>query len=331
MNQIQISLANEPRNNIELLITTLNDKLKIKNIVLLEGKTNSLISIRCQEMEVPQLLEDLGKIGVGTKFGIIDILKLEVSIPNIEREDLSEGLSSRISIAEIEVNIKEAAELHTNYYVFIIVAALIAGAGLILNSTAIIIGAMIISPLMGPILGVSYGVIIKNYQLVKKGFIGQFSGILLAIGIGAVLAILALFVYDSPPLTNEMLSRSFPTIFDIIVSISAGIAVGFAITSKIQSSLVGVAIALSLMPPAVNIGVTLIYGNSFLSFGSFILLMCNILAINLSAIFIFKLKKIKVLKKKSVFWKGPQEKSRKSHFRKLRIRKKRKTAKSTKK
>ena len=310
MSQIQISLPNEPKTIIESLITALNEKLKIKNMILLEGNNNSLAIIRCQKNSVPRVLEVLNELGIGIEYGIIDILKLQVTIPELVEEelDVSEELSSRVSVEEIESTIKEGMELNIDFYLFIIIAAFIAGAGLILNSTAIIIGSMIISPLMGPILGVSYGMISKNYNLVKKGIFGQLISVIIAIGIGVLLASLAFLIYSSPSITNEMMSRNFPTIFDLIVSIGAGLAVGFAITGKIQSSLVGIAIAVSLMPPAVNIGVTLIYGNLFLSLGSFVLLMSNILAINLMAILIFKLKKIKILEKKYLFWRGPEEK-----------------------
>ena len=260
---------------------------------------------------VPRVLEVLNEVGVGIEFGIVDILKLQATIPELKEDqiEVSEELSSRVSVEEIESSIKEGMELNINFYLFIMIAAFIAGAGLILNSTAIIIGSMIISPLMGPILGVSYGIISKNYLLVEKGILGQLFSVLISIGIGVLLASLAILIYVSPSITNEMMSRNFPTIFDLIVSIGAGLAIGFAITGTIQSSLVGIAIAVSLMPPAVNIGVTLIYGNLLLSFGSFVLLGSNILAINFMAILIFKLKKIKILEKNYPFWKGPEEKS----------------------
>ena len=311
MSQIQISLPNEPKSHSELLIKALNEKLNIKNIILLEGKNNSLVIIRCNKTKVARVLEVLNEIGVGTIFGIIDVLDLDVTIPELEKEesDVTDEIESRVSVEEIESTLKEGMQLNLNYYIFIIIAAFIAGAGLILNSTAIIIGAMIISPLMGPILGVSYGMISKNYLLVKKGILGQILGILIAIGIGIILASLALLIYGSPSLTYEMQNRSFPTIFDLIVSIGAGLAVGFAITGRIESSLVGIAIAVSLMPPAVNVGITLIYGNVLLSFGSFILLMSNIIAINLNALLVFKIKKIKILQKAYPFWEGPEEKT----------------------
>jgi len=174
MSQIQISLPNEPKKHTEILISAINEKLDIKNMILLEGPTNSLIIIRCQRNIVSKVLEVLNEVGVGIEFGIIDILKLQATVPELKEDqlDVSEELSSRISVEEIESSIKEGMELDINYYLFIILAALIAGAGLILNSTAIIIGAMIISPLMGPILGVSYGIVSKNYLLVKKGILG---------------------------------------------------------------------------------------------------------------------------------------------------------------
>lgn len=310
MSQIQISLPNEPKSHSESLIKALNEKLNIKNIILLEGKNNNLVIIRCNKIKVARVLEVLKEIGVGTIYGIIDVLDLNVTIPELKNEEIevTDEIESRVSVEEIESTLKEGMQLNLNYYIFIIIAALIAGAGLILNSTAIVIGAMIISPLMGPILGVSYGIISKNHLLVKKGIFGQILGILISVGIGIGLASLAFLIYASPPLTHEMQSRNFPTVFDLIVSIGAGLAVGFAITGRIQSSLVGIAIAVSLMPPAVNIGIALIYGNTLLSFGSFILLMSNVIAINLTALMVFKIKKIKILQKAYPFWEGPEEK-----------------------
>lgn len=311
MSQIQISLSNEPKEHTETLIEALNKQLNIKNILLLEGATNSLIIIRCQRNMVPRVLDVLNEVGVGIEFGIIDILKLQTTIPELEEKEIeaSEELSSRISVEEIESSIKERMELNIEFYLFIIIAAFIAGAGLILNSNAFIIASMIISPLMGPILGVSYGIISKNYLLVKKGILGQIFSIIFAIGVGVLIACLALIIYNPPSITNEMKSRAFPTIFDVIVAIGAGFAAGFAITGKIQSSLVGIAIAASLMPPAVNIGLALIYGDLLLAFGSFILLMTNIIMINIMAILAFKIKKIRILEKKYPFWHGPEEKA----------------------
>lgn len=309
MSQIQISLPNEPNNRIESIITALDEKLNIKNKILLTGKNNSLVIVRCQNNRVPRALEVLNEIGVGIEFGIIDILKLQVTVPELkeEKQDISEDLSSRVSVEEIESTINEGMELQIHYYIFIMIAAFIAGAGLILNSTAVIIGAMIISPLMGPILGVSYGFISKNSHLIKKGLQGQIFSIIIPIGIGVFLASIAFLIFGTPSITHEMMSRNFPTIFDIIVSIGAGLALGFAITGKIQSSLVGISIAVSLMPPAVNVGLALIYGNVLLSIGSFTLLMSNILAINFTTLLIFKIKKLKILTKTYPFWKGPEE------------------------
>ena len=174
MRQIQISLPNKPLKNRESLINVLNEKLKIKNIILLEGANNSLVIIRCQREKVPEILQELNEIGLGIEYGIIDILNLEATIPELKEEqmEVSEELSSRVSVEEIESSINEGMDLNFDYYLFIILAAIIAGSGLILNSPAIIIGAMIISPLMGPILGVSYGIINKNYQLVNKAIFG---------------------------------------------------------------------------------------------------------------------------------------------------------------
>lgn len=76
--------------------------------------------------------------------------------------NVSEQLESRVPIVEIKSEIEENMELNVDYYVFLIISTIITTTGLIVNSTAVVIGAMIISPLMTPILGVSYGLITRN-------------------------------------------------------------------------------------------------------------------------------------------------------------------------
>ena len=156
-----------------------------------------------------------------------------------------------------------------------------------------IIASMIISPLMGPVLGLSFGIATSDRKMIINSALAQIIGILISITCGILLGYLAINLINDPQLTSEMSVRDFPTYLDIIVVICAGIAVGYSITGTVKSTLVGTAIALSLMPPAVNIGLALMYRALSLSFGSFILLLANIIIINGCTIIVLKIKKIK--------------------------------------
>ena len=254
---------------------------------------------------VPELIDRLNEIGVGIDFGIIDILPLEATIPKIELvEDIDEEedrIPERIALEEIRGDIEEGTKPNLNYFIFIILSAIVAGAGLILNSPAVVIASMILSPLMGPILGFSFGITIHDGKMIRNSTLAQVFGILISICCGIFLGIITSSIIEDPEITSEMAARKFPNYLDIIIAICAGIAVGFCITGTLKSAVVGTAIALSLMPPAVNIGLALTYGDLSLSIGSLILLVINILIINTCTMIVLKIKKVhKIPEKKSI-------------------------------
>lgn len=311
MSQIQITIPNEPKENVEKVISTLTEKLEIKNMLLLKGDNNSLIIIRRKPTRVPEVIKTLNSMGVGTVYGIIDIITLKATIPELaieeEGPEKEDEVESRVSLEEIKNAIGQNSAFSFNYLIFILLSALVAAAGLILNSSTVLIASMILSPLMGPILGVSFGFAIKDKKLVRNGFISQLYGLIIAFGVGIGLGLFSVLVQHNPPATSAMLSRNFPSYFDIAIAICGGLAVGFVVTGTIQSALVGVAIAVALMPPGVNIGVALIYGDYLLSLGSFVLLLANIIIINLCALLVFRVKKITAPPKIFPFWQGPRE------------------------
>jgi uncharacterized hydrophobic protein (TIGR00271 family) len=261
---------------------------------------------------VPEIVKILNKNGVGTIHGIIDILSLKASIPEVsldeeDQEKKKKILTQRISIEEIKKNLEDASRLSPDFFFFIFLSALVSGVGLILNSAIILIASMILSPLMSPILGVSFGIVSKEFKMVKIGLLEQILGLLISIATGMLMGFLALIFLTPATETAQMVGRGFPNLFDLIVAICAGFAVGIGITGSIKTSLIGVAIAVALMPPAVNIGLAILYNDPLLSLGSFFLLLMNIIVINICAIIVFKLKKITTVRKAYIFWEGTKE------------------------
>jgi uncharacterized hydrophobic protein (TIGR00271 family) len=310
MRLIQITIPNVPEDNVERVLNVLQDDLQIKNMIMLKSDFNTLINIRHRKTFVPEIIDKLNEIGVGRSYGIIDILNLETTIPRFDMAEPAEGkkgkdkIAERVSVEEIEKDIIENSEPSFNYFLFIVLSAIIAGIGLLTNSAIILIASMILSPLMGPILGLSFSIITKNTWVLKRSLISQIVGLLMAISAGLLLGMFSRFMIQLPNPTTEMQIRTFPNLFDIIISICGGLAVGFTVTGQIKSSIVGIAIALSLMPPASNVGLALAYLDFALTMGSLILLISNILIINLCTLLIFKLKKIKRIRAVLPFWKG---------------------------
>ena len=171
------------------------------------------------------------------------------------------------------------------YYLLMTIATLIAALGLVINSPAVIIGAMLISPLMTPIFGVSLGLISADVPLWRKALVTEAAGVGLAIFSGFLIGLLPLYFKVTP----EMLARTQPTLLDLGVATLAGIAGCLAmIDERISPVLPGIAIATSLVPPLAASGLCFALGAPEGGIGAFLLFFANFLAILLvsGAVFI---------------------------------------------
>ena len=170
----------------------------------------------------------------------------------------------------------------TNLWVLMF-AILIASIGLNVNSTAVIIGAMLISPLMGPIMGIGYGVGIYDTQLIKNSFRN--------LGIATLISLLVSTLYFLlTPLSDaqsELLARTTPTIWDVLIAFFGGLAGIIGATRSEKTNIIpGVAIATALMPPLCTAGYGLANGNWHFFFGAFYLYSINCVFIAFAAILI---------------------------------------------
>ena len=160
-----------------------------------------------------------------------------------------------------------------------LMSAGIAVLGLLLSSPAVVIGAMLISPLMGPILGFGFGLALFDLAEIRRA--------LLSLTVGVILAVLfcALIVLVSPiqSVTSEIASRTRPNLFDLGVAIFSGLAGTYAMIRGRQGAIVGVAIAVALMPPLAVMGFGLATWNLPILGGATFLFFTNLMAIGLSA------------------------------------------------
>ena len=163
----------------------------------------------------------------------------------------------------------------------------VASIGLNVSSAAVVIGAMLISPLMGPIVGVGLSVAINDVDTLKKSFVN--------LGVMVGLSVLTAFIYFwiSPVKeeTPELLARTYPTILDVLVAIFGGLALIVAKTKRgtIASVIFGVAIATALMPPLCTVGYGLAIGNWAFALGALYLFSINAVFIALSTFVVSKL------------------------------------------
>jgi len=176
--------------------------------------------------------------------------------------------------------VKEGSEPGLRFYILVAVSTLIAGLGLVTNSTAVVIGAMLVAPLMTPIFGMTLALIRGNTELLGKSIRAEVVGVVASVFMGFILGSLAPMVEATP----EMLARTEPNLFDLMVAILAGFAGSYAmVDEKISPALPGVAIATAIVPPLANCGLCFSLGAYVGGIGSFLLFFANFLSILLVA------------------------------------------------
>ncbi len=188
------------------------------------------------------------------------------------------------SLQQLRSDLLDESALDSSYLVLIVGSCIIATCGLLANSAAVIIGAMIIAPLMSPIRGMAFGLLEGNVTLLRKGLIAIFVGTVLATLLSCSLG----WLVGLPHFGSEVLARSEPTLLDLGVAIAAGGISGYAkVQPRIASSLAGTAIAVALMPPVCVIGLGLSQADFALSQGATLLYLTNLLGITLSCMLAF--------------------------------------------
>ena len=185
-----------------------------------------------------------------------DIVKIFTSDNRDEYLEVTPEELDRVKF--MHEKIEEGTTFSFNYNCLLFVASMLAGLGLISNSVATIIASMLVSPLMGPVIGLAYGSTIRDWKLVRKSLRVEIISLFLCIVAGMLLASITgpTEISDSWP-TQEMLGRGTKQNFLIALPVAffSGLGVAVSVLDDQTSSLVGVAISASLLPPAVNAGI----------------------------------------------------------------------------
>lgn len=178
------------------------------------------------------------------------------------------------SHGEIRERIRNNGRITGTNAILLILAIIIASVGLNAGSTAAIIGAMLISPLMGTIMAIAYGIVSCDRKFVK----GSVEGLLFQFLVAFLVSTLYFLITPIKTPTDEILSRTSPSLFDVIIAISGGIAGIIAMTreNKFSNVIPGVAIATALMPPLCTMGYSLANGEWKMLLGSSYLFLINV-------------------------------------------------------
>jgi uncharacterized hydrophobic protein (TIGR00271 family) len=175
------------------------------------------------------------------------------------------------------VRIRRSARPDNDFFILIGLSALIAALGLMLNSPAVVIGAMLVAPLMSPMVGVGLAIVLGDARFLRLALGAVVRGMLLAIFVGVLAGLLHL----GQPLTSELQARTQPTLLDLGIALFSGMAGAYALShSAAAGALPGVAIAAALVPPLATVGVALVTGNYGASLGALLLFITNFVAIS---------------------------------------------------
>lgn len=206
------------------------------------------------------------------------------------RERYDEGRpAERVAHEEIRSQAREFIPANATFALLVIVAALVATAGLLLDSPAVVVGSMVIAPLIGPAMATSIGTVLHDEELFREGLRHQLLGLGLAVVSAAAFAFLVRALFLVPPTVEitaieQISGRLTPDLLSLVVAVGSGVAGARSLSSDISTALVGVMIAAALVPPVAAVGIGLAWWLPEVVFRSGLLVLVNGFAINFAAL-----------------------------------------------
>ncbi|OWZ22083.1 hypothetical protein PHMEG_0003274 [Phytophthora megakarya] len=323
MKLFQLTLPNEQHGKV---VSVLQDELKLDNVTSVEARTSSIVTFRVEDDEMQAILNKLQRMGVGVQFGFCDVMSLtpgttmrshshskkKCSVGRILERNTAVGTA--VPVAEMYAHIEANSTLSRDSVVMLLISSSIAGIGLAGDSGTYVVASMLLSPMMGPIVGCAFGFALRDKHLFINGMLNELFALtvtfLLGIMIGAFLSPYAVTL-NWPTAEMRERGQAIQLLFGAIVAALSGTAVALAESNANISSVVGVAIAATLLPPSVNSGICFSYvmiGQYFvtddvigeeqklvfyeIAVGSLMLLWINVVLIYVTAVLVFKIKKV---------------------------------------
>lgn len=208
-----------------------------------------------------------------------------------EEEEETPKIYNRISREELYTAVMDSSSMSGSYLVLVALAAVVAIIGLTRDSVAVIIGAMVLAPLLGPNVGLALASTLGDKDLAGRSLKTLFAGVAVVLG----LSVLAGFVFGAPLESREMLLRLHTSYADIVLAVVSGTAGIVSVTLGAPTALVGVMVALSLLPPLTASGLSLGAGQAGMALGAGLLFLTNVICLNLAGVVTFLVQGIQPL------------------------------------
>lgn len=267
--------------------------LEHRQIRLPDGEV--LIRILLDAEQIEAVLDLLEKRYTSEEGNRVVILPVEATLPRAKAEPepepeatpeqapTGEKSPGRIGREELYEDIKDAARCTPVYLSMVALSTIVAAIGLYYNSVAIIIGAMVIAPLLGPNMAMALATTLGDLQLLWSALKTSVAGIGMAMAMAVVLGLLL----QVNPASSEIATRDGVALGDIVVALASGAAGALAFTTGVSATLIGVMVAVALLPPLVTFGLLLGGGHVAPAMGALSLLLMNLICVNLAGVTTF--------------------------------------------
>jgi len=257
----------------------LNDKHRAVIRLLVDGNHRQAV--------MDALLNTIGK-HESTRIMVVPV---DVTLPIIEPEpnENTKTKSGGATREELYHTISKGAELNSNFLLLVFLSTIVAAIGLLENNLAVVVGAMVIAPLLGPNIALALAAALGDTPLMWTSLKTNLAGLGLALAISLTIGLLLPIDMKS----QELLSRTVVGIDSVVLALASGAAAVLSMTTGLSSVLVGVMVAVALLPPTATVGLMLGSGQFTLAGGAALLLAVNIVCVNLAAKTVFLTRGIK--------------------------------------
>ena len=214
-------------------------------------------------------------------FGKIGFNKLRGVFPFLERDE-------RLALLQ---KLEENAQANIDFIIMMVLSTSLASLGLLADSTAVVIGAMLVAPLMGPLVAAGHALVQGNLSMFKRSMVVT----LIGLGIGFTASLFFGVINPGFEPTLEIEARGKPDLLDLGIAFFSGMTAAYAVGRfNVMTTLAGVAIAAALVPPLAVVGLALTHGKPLISLNALILLITNLVAIILGAAIVFRMLKVHI-------------------------------------
>ena len=271
--------------------TLLEELTVLEHLQLRLADEEVLMRVLLDAEQSEAVLDVLEKRYGGEEGWRVVVLPVEATVPRADPEAMTtpdeanaeEAPPQRISREELYEDIKDAARCSRVYMAMVTLSTIVAAVGLYYNSVVIIIGAMVIAPLLGPNVAVSLGTTLGDVALLRRALLTALAGI----GTAMVLSVIIGMLLHVNPATPEVASRTGVGLGDIAVALASGCAGALAFTTGVSAALIGVMVAVAMLPPLVTCGLLLGGGQVTLAAGALSLFLMNLICVNLAGVTTF--------------------------------------------